>query len=344
MDLKEYSKIYVNNLHNSKTRQTYKYFFDNFFKCFTTPEPSNEELKKVIKDYRDRLKPTSQQTFFSMLKSLITKYNQLEQKFVYDVSIIPNIKTVKAATYVPDVVELSKIKKYALNYDNSKGVASFVLFAIENGARFSEICNVLANKDNFVYMEEIEVYSSYTQANKNNNFRAYNISKEYWPLYEEFIDNSKFPRDMNYQFTRFITELKRDLPEFADKPITIHTFRKAFVTNQYRNNTDIVKIQKSTGHKDTTTLINTYIIQTPEELAKIVKDATDPARLKLINQAEMMREIEQLRDFKDIALINEKKQLALLEAERLENQKLAKENEKLRKQIELLERGNNENN
>ncbi|MHA3846196.1 site-specific integrase, partial [Mycoplasma sp. VS276A1] len=251
----------------------------------------------------------------------------------------PNITLSAKSKFIFSSEEIDMVKSFARTYDNSKGMSTLVIFLCENGARIGEALEILKRTEDWKQNEN-DNYYVVKPAFKKNNERAYIIRKESWILYEEIKSSVKKVYKsfdlVRHNLEQFINDFKARYPKYKNVEITSHTFRRSYVTNQHEAGYSIVDIQKSTGHKDTSTLINSYILPTPEKLVGYVERASDPLRLKNITLNEMKKELNNLRDFREKALLNEKKYTARLELERAEKEEAILEVRNLKEELNSL--------
>ncbi|WLP85251.1 tyrosine-type recombinase/integrase [Mycoplasma seminis] len=333
-NIEQLKEIYLEKFSNQGTRahvaQVIKTFGD---------EISIEQIEKVIKMWEKTLEPRTTRTRITILKKYITyiakklkRVDLLEYEF-------PKIKIPQKARFIWNTVEVERIKHYLKTYDNSKGIATLATFLLNNGCRIAEAMAVLSQPKEFKQRGD-GLHYTIMAAFKKNNARAYILKPTEWEEYNNVIKNNpKTFSNLNvltYEMKKLFKQLKDEFPEWKKADITFHTFRRTWITNQHEAGYDIVSIQKSTGHKDTTTLINSYILPSEETLVRYVERASDEKRLKQKSIEELKKEVNALRDFKDSAIINEKMQLNELEAIRLKNEALKLENERLKRIIKEL--------
>ncbi|MFV8483289.1 tyrosine-type recombinase/integrase [Mycoplasma sp. 1932B] len=335
-NLKSYINIYLNKFTQKQTKKVINSTL-NAIPQNATPE----DLEILINKWIKKLKPQTAKNKCGYLATYIKWYSKHTKDYSFIELEFPKISIPAISKFVFSAEQIDTVKSFARVYDNSTGIASLIIFLCENGARIAEALQILSHPENFKENAN-KTHYVITPAFKNNNERAYIVREESWALYNSIASKAKnLYKNFNSirrDFENFIKDLKEKYPEFAYEDITTHTFRRSYVTNQAEAGFSIVDIQKSTGHKDTNTLINTYILPSPEKMVHFVERASALDRLNQIGLNEMKQELNQLRDFQEKAIMNEKKYLAKLEVERLEKEEAILENKKLKKEIELLKK------
>ncbi|MFV8476174.1 tyrosine-type recombinase/integrase [Mycoplasma sp. VS403A] len=337
-DLRYYLKLYLDTFDNRRTK--------NNVKCILNVIPENatlDDLEAIIKNWSLTLSKAATKHYCKTLKTFLSYYTKQTKDFTYEELEIPKINVIFKSKFTLSPTQIDDVKSFARTYDNSRGIASLVIFLCENGARIAEALEILSQPEKFQQNANNNYYVI-QPALKNNNERAYIIRQQNWDLYKAIHDEAK-KLYRNYDVVRkplekFFEDLKEKYPVFKKELITTHTFRRSYVTNQHEAGFSIVDIQKSTGHRDVNTIINSYILPNNERLVQYVEKATDPERLKNLSINDMRHELNVLRDFREKALLNEKKYTTELELKRLEKEeallevrRLKQENEKLRKQL-----------
>ncbi|QDF64849.1 tyrosine-type recombinase/integrase [Mycoplasma nasistruthionis] len=297
MTVKEYIPQYLMSLLNSNTKK-------NQTSCLKIIEhiQNQEDLQKVVNEVVTKLSPSTAKMYLTVIKGCLNSYNRKTKTTLFDTEDFPKIAVPQNIAFTFDSIQIEKVKQFARNYDNSHGIATLVLFLCDNGPRIQEAKNLLNNPDNFEYDDTLEVYSAFEKAEKNNNYRSYIIRPEHWDLYLQAYKQNPtiFFTDKTRQFNKFIEDLKEKYPEFANEKITTHTFRKSFVTNQYQAGVDLPTIAKATGHKDLSTLVSTYIVVSKKESTRIVKNASDPEKLRILTENQIRQENKKLRTATDL--------------------------------------------
>ncbi|MFV8468080.1 tyrosine-type recombinase/integrase [Mycoplasma sp. VS292A] len=338
-DLKHFLKLYLETFNNKRTK--------NNIKCILNVIPENatlEDLEAIIKNWATTLNKTTTKQYCTILKTFLSYYAKQTKDFSFDELEIPKINVIFKSKFTLTPMQIDDVKSFARTYDNSKGIATLVIFLCENGSRIAEALEILSQPEKFQQNANNNYYVV-QPALKNNNERAYIIRHQNWDLYKANHDKAKMLY-RNYDVVRkplekFIEDLKEHYPALKKELITTHTFRRSYVTNQHEAGFSIVDIQKSTGHRDVNTIINSYILPNNERLVQYVERATDPERLKNLSINDMKHELNTLRDFREKALLNEKKYTTELELKRLEKEeallevkRLKQENERLRRLLE----------
>ncbi|MHA3786073.1 tyrosine-type recombinase/integrase [Mycoplasma sp. Z244C] len=333
-NLHYWRQVYLDKHTNEKTRKNYSAVLSKI-----PYEVDIEAFEKLIWDCVDKLSPTSAKQQLSVLKTFIKYYSQKTKDYRLMELEFPNITLSAKSKFIFSSEEIDMVKSFARTYDNSKGMSTLVIFLCENGARIGEALEILKRIEDWKQNEN-DNYYVVKPAFKKNNERAYIIRKESWILYEEIKSSVKKVYKsfdlVRHNLEQFINDFKTKYPKYKNVEITSHTFRRSYVTNQHEAGYSIVDIQKSTGHKDTSTLINSYILPTPEKLVGYVERASDPLRLKNITLNEMKKELNNLRDFREKALLNEKKYTARLELERAEKEEAILEVRNLKEELNSL--------